>query len=120
GIRRRAGDASGTVRGVMEPEQEETLRQYAHGVRGGWRPASREFRELLALPPIFLLLPLLMDGLLEQVGYQARQPDRRIDEALGHLRVLVELPPRLALLEGAAAEASPLRHVDRDLGRVHV
>src|SRR5437764_806967 len=61
-----------------------------------------------------------MDALLQQVGDQQRQPDRRVDKALGHLRVLVELPPRLALLERAAAEASPLRHVDRDLGRVHV
>ena len=34
-IRQRAGDAYGTVRGVIEPEQEETLRQYAHRVRGG-------------------------------------------------------------------------------------
>src|SRR5213080_1607918 len=33
-IRQRAGDAYGTVRGVIEPEQEETLRQYAHRVRG--------------------------------------------------------------------------------------
>ena len=32
-IRERAGEAYGTVRGVIEPEQEETLRQYEHRVR---------------------------------------------------------------------------------------
>ena len=33
-IRERAGEAYGTVRGVIEPEQEETLRQYEHRIRG--------------------------------------------------------------------------------------
>ena len=33
-IRARAGEAYGTVKGVIEPEQEETLRQYEHRIRG--------------------------------------------------------------------------------------
>src|SRR5437016_3018146 len=74
----------------------------------------------LACPPVSLLLPLLRDAFLQEIPDENRQPDRRINEALGHLRVLVELAPRLALLEGAAAQAAPLRHVGRDLGGVHV
>ena len=33
-IRARAAEAYGSVRGVIEPEQEETLRQYEHRSRG--------------------------------------------------------------------------------------
>jgi hypothetical protein len=33
-IRERAGKAYGTIRGVIEPEQEELLHQYSRSIRG--------------------------------------------------------------------------------------
>src|SRR5207244_11065183 len=74
---------------------------------------SLQLEEFLALPPVLLLFPFLVDALLQQVADQEGQSDRRVDQALRHLRVLVELAPGLTLLERAAAQAPPLRHVDR-------
>src|SRR6266567_1394978 len=85
------------------------------------KPApSFELEELLAFPFVPFLLPLLGDALLEEIPDEDWQTDCRVDEALGHLRVLVELAPRLALLERAAAQAAPLWNVRRDLRGVHV
>src|SRR2546422_4173239 len=82
-IRDRADKAYGTVRGVIEPDQEELVHQYDRRLKDRRSTRLLELDELLAFPPVSLLLPLLGDAFLQQIPDEDRQPDCRVDEAIG-------------------------------------